>query len=275
MSSDLPPYKRSKIHDGFFSIDLGAFRCAAVGGLNSAIAHLVMARGTSRDNRTTQWSVNSIEQRTGISRPNATKAVKDLLQRGVWQRTRCGKHPIYEAVSGDKIPGGPFTAEEQEVIAAIRKGDVLSPALSPTAKTLVARTLAVELPQVGTHSSFDLDEVGIGALAEPKAVWLPNALIDGAADETAPIELIRGTRNLVALRLVIELYAIQFLPHFCGVPHEMLKMSFQRKKIGESGSFIVWGFKPKSTKLDFNIARQFMWGAKVTDCPASAPVRQI
>lgn len=33
-------------NDGFFSIDRGAFRCAAVGGLNSAIAHLILARGT-------------------------------------------------------------------------------------------------------------------------------------------------------------------------------------------------------------------------------------
>jgi hypothetical protein len=47
--------------DGFFSIDRGAFRCAAIGGLNSAVAHLVMARGTGRDNSKTQWSVHSIE----------------------------------------------------------------------------------------------------------------------------------------------------------------------------------------------------------------------
>ena len=112
----------NKKGDGFFSIDRGAFRCAAVGGLNSAIAHLVMARGTGPDNVTTQWSVNAIEKRTGISRPNADKAVKDLLARGIWKRTREGQHPIYEAVPGNQIPGGPFTAEEQAVIAAIRDG---------------------------------------------------------------------------------------------------------------------------------------------------------
>jgi DNA-binding transcriptional ArsR family regulator len=87
---------------GFFAIR-GAFRCAAVGGLNAAVAHLVMARGTGPDNRTTQWSVHSIEQRTGISRPNAAKAVKDLLDRGIWKKVRDGRHPIYEAVPGDQI----------------------------------------------------------------------------------------------------------------------------------------------------------------------------
>jgi hypothetical protein len=73
---------------GLFSIDRGTFRCAAVGGLNSAIAHIVMARGTGRDNCTTQWSVNAIERRTGISRLNADKAVKDLLARDMEKNTR-------------------------------------------------------------------------------------------------------------------------------------------------------------------------------------------
>ena len=67
-----PEADATRVSAGFFAIDRGAFRCAAVGGLNAAVAHLVMARGTGRDNRTTQWSVHSIEQRTGISRPNAT-----------------------------------------------------------------------------------------------------------------------------------------------------------------------------------------------------------
>ena len=111
-----------KKSEGFFSIDRGAFRCAAVGGLNSAIANLILARGTGPDNVTTQWSVNAIEQRTGISRPNADKAVKDLLARGIWKKTRDGLHPIYEAVPGNQVPGGPFTAEEQAVITAIRDG---------------------------------------------------------------------------------------------------------------------------------------------------------
>jgi hypothetical protein len=101
----MPADRKNK---GFFSIDRGAFRCAAVGGLNSAIACLVMARGTGPDNRTTQWSVNAIEKYTGISRPNAKKAVQDLLDRGIWKKTREGNHPSYEAV-----PGRPGLASSQ------------------------------------------------------------------------------------------------------------------------------------------------------------------
>src|SRR5215472_2543713 len=88
MSDNAVEASPTRVSRGFFAIDRGAFRCAAVGGLNAAVTHLVMARGTGPDNRTTQWSVHSIEQRTGISRPNAGKAVKDLLNRGIWKKIR-------------------------------------------------------------------------------------------------------------------------------------------------------------------------------------------
>lgn len=114
-----------------FCGDRGAFRCAAAGGLNSAVAHLLMARGTGRDNRTTQWSVHSIEQRTGISRPNAAKAVKDLLERGVWKKIRDGQHPIYEAVPGNEIPGAPSPLMNRRQWPLVR---LLSRVVSATGK---------------------------------------------------------------------------------------------------------------------------------------------
>ncbi|HME29232.1 MAG TPA: hypothetical protein VKE53_05145 [Pseudolabrys sp.] len=231
---------------GFFAIDRGAFRCAAVSGLNSAIAHLLMARGTGRDNRKTQWSVHSIEQRTGISRPNAARAVTDLLKRGIWKKVRDGKHPIYEAVPGNQVPGGPFTADEQAAIAAIGGGKVIPYELKVVAERLAARGLAKETSsRRRSHpgQSYVLDEAAIVALTDPLAVWLPNALVDGAANEVPPVELIRQTRSLPALRLLIELYAVQFLPNYGGVPRELLKGGFERVKVGEQGPFVVWGFR--------------------------------
>ena len=192
--------------------------------------HLIMARGTGRDNRITQWSVHSIEQRTGISRPNAAKAVKDLLDRGIWKKTREGQHPIYEAIPGNEIPGGPFTADENAAIVAIRDGKAVPYESKAVIKALVARGIAKERisrrsrrsysnPYAADPVSYELDEAAIAALTEPLNVWLPNALIDGAANEVPPVELIRQTRNLPALRLLIELYAVQFLPSG-GVPRD-------------------------------------------------------
>jgi hypothetical protein len=254
----------TRVSGGFFAIDRGAFRCAAAGGPNAAVAHLVMARGTGPDNRTTQWSVHSIEQRTGISRPNAAKAVKDLLDRGIWKKTRTGQHPIYEAVPGNQIAGGPFTADEQAVIAAIRKGNP-APYDSKTAlESLKARGIIRECNGRRRGQSFELDTAAIAALTEPLTIWLPNTLIDAAADEVPPIELIRQTRSLPALRLLVELYAVQFLPNFGGVPRELLKVVFEREKIGEQGPFIVWGFRVKHMTTDWALARPFLTGQITT-----------
>jgi hypothetical protein len=255
--------ERREKRQGFFAVDIGAFRCAAAGGLNAAIACLVMARGTGPDNRTTQWSVHSIEQRTGISRPNAAKAVKSLVERGIWKKTREGKYPIYEAVAGNEIPGGPFTVAEQAVIAAIRNGKPVPDESKAAAEALKARGIIEERQERigrGSYKCTDLDEAAIAALTEPLAVWLPNSLIDGANGEVPPIELIRQTRSLPALRLLVELYAVQFLPNYGGVPRQLLKVVFERAKIGEQGPFVVWGFRRKHGLATWPLCRPFLTG---------------
>jgi hypothetical protein len=142
-----------------------------------------MARGTGPDNRTTQWSVHSIEQRTGISRPNAAKAVNDLLDRGIWKKIRDGQHPIYEAMPGDRIAGGPFTADEQAAIAALRDGNAVPYDSKSAIEALKARGIIRECNLGRRIRSFELDAVAVAALAEPLTTWLPNVLIDGAAGE--------------------------------------------------------------------------------------------
>jgi hypothetical protein len=268
--------KRTMKSSGFFAVDRGAFRCAAVGGLNAAVAHLIMARGTGRDNRTTQWSVHSIEQRTGVSRPNAARAVTDLLKRGIWKKVRDGKHPIYEAVPGNEIPGGPFAADEQAAIAAIRDGEDVPYEWNDAVKVLEARGIVEQMPSsrrrrrsYSKHydappAPYKLDDAAIAALTDPLAVWLPNALIDGASNEVPPVELIRQTRSLPALRLLIELYAVQFLPNYGGVPRELLKVVFERTKVGQQGPFVVWGFRSKHGIADRGLARPFLTGQFTT-----------
>jgi hypothetical protein len=46
MSDNAAEANPTRASGGFFAIDRCAFRCAAVGDLNAAVAHLVMARGT-------------------------------------------------------------------------------------------------------------------------------------------------------------------------------------------------------------------------------------
>jgi hypothetical protein len=258
----MPAERKTK---GFFSIDRGAFRCAAIRDLNSAIAYLVMARGTGPDNRTTQWSVNAIEKYTGISRPNAKKAVADLLDRGIWKKTREGNHPIYEAVPGNEIPDGPFTAVERAAITAIRHGEAVPDESNAAVEALKARGIIRERNGGRKQTLLELDETAITALVEPLSIWLPNALVDGAASEVPPIELIRQTRSLPALRLLVELYEAQFLPIFGGIPREMLRGEFERLRVGERGPFVVWGFREKTLRAsNNNLARPFFTGQIAT-----------
>lgn len=186
--------------------------------------------------------------------------MKDLLDRGIWKKIREGQHPIYEAVPGDQIAGGPFTADEQAAIAAIREANPVPYDSKTALEALKARGIIREFNGRRRDRSFELDTAAIAALTEPLTIWLPNTLIDGAADEVPPVELIRQTRSLPALRLLVELYAAQFLPNFGGVPRESLKVVFDRARVGEQGPFVVWGFQSKHMLAGPDLFRPFLTG---------------
>ena len=80
----------------FFQIDSRSWAHVTQLNMNSAVAYLVLARGTGPDNRTTCWSVHSIETYTGISRGRAIHAIKTLLSDGAVKLIRGGTKPKYE-----------------------------------------------------------------------------------------------------------------------------------------------------------------------------------
>ncbi len=63
--------------------------------MNPACSFLVMARGTWKDNRSTVWSVNSIENYTGISRRRAKDAQARLIKDKIVKKEKGGKHPKF------------------------------------------------------------------------------------------------------------------------------------------------------------------------------------
>lgn len=62
-------------------------------GMNAAVAYLVLACGTDRDNRITEWSVHAIEKYTGISRARAAAAVEKLISGKIIRRVSRGDGP--------------------------------------------------------------------------------------------------------------------------------------------------------------------------------------
>ena len=99
-------------------------------GMNPAIAYLVLARGTGGDNRTTKWSANAIEQRTGISRSRAAKAIADLERAKAVVRDPASKRdrPKYKIAPAHEIPGcegfppPPLSPERQRVLDRLGDG---------------------------------------------------------------------------------------------------------------------------------------------------------
>lgn len=66
--------------DGFKGYDEDLFLKACDIGLSSAVAFIILCRGTGRDKSTTSWSANAVATYGGMGRPNAQKAVSNLLE---------------------------------------------------------------------------------------------------------------------------------------------------------------------------------------------------
>jgi hypothetical protein len=71
---------------------------------------------------------------------------------------------------------------------------------------------------------------------------LPNTLVDGAAGEISPLELVRQTQDAMTLRLLIDLYHAQNLCEDGGVSRQSVWKKYDRIKVGESAQLAVWGF---------------------------------
>jgi hypothetical protein len=93
---------------------------------------------------------------------------------------------------------------------------------------------------------YDADEA-----AAADWIWIPNVVVDGAADETPPLERLRQIGNTLALRIFCDLYHSHDLPSDGGLPWrrgEMIQKHYDRIEVGRRGPYIVWGFRPHVTK---------------------------
>lgn len=119
---------------GFFAVGLAEWRAACALGLNPAASFLVLACGTGRDNQTTAWSANAVQEYGGISWIRAKPAIEVLEKAGLLERA--GKstvsRPRYKLkISEEKIwlPKSIVVplAGEMPVIARIRQAqDVMT-----------------------------------------------------------------------------------------------------------------------------------------------------
>jgi len=92
---------------------------------------------------------------------------------------------------------------------------------------------------------YELRRVGARSRAkeDSRQIWLPNALVTGAAGELTPLERVRQTQDVMTLRLLVDLYDGQDLVEEGGVSRRYIWQKYERKKIGHRGFYDVWGFR--------------------------------
>jgi hypothetical protein len=90
---------------------------------------------------------------------------------------------------------------------------------------------------------------------KPEWVFLPNSLIEGIAEEVAPVELVRQTADVATLRLLVDLYRMHHLYQDGGIHFSRLRLRYDRYRVGHWREFTVWGFKPRAS---FSVYASFL-----------------
>lgn len=112
---------------------------------------------------------------------------------------------------------------------------------------------------------------GAGLISEPKGVsarrivlpeapdfiWLPNALVTGAREETPPVERVRQMQDVAALRLLADLYHAQNLASDGGVHWLRMRRAHERRQVARLGPTTVWGFE-RASKLEVFVDAEFL-----------------
>jgi hypothetical protein len=237
---------RNRTHGGFFAVDRRCWAKACEAGLNAAAAYLVQARGTGRDQRATAWSVHALETYTGISRSRAKAAIKTLQAAGLTCEAQGGTRPRYEITPWAELIASrlKLTVAQSEVMRTIASGD------QPTGRH---RQLADSLVMQG---ALALGEGKKFCLLQPDWIWLPNEFVTGAAGEIPPLELLRQSQDVMALRLAVDLYHAQNLREDGGVSRHITRYKYDRFEVGRHAQFTVWGFRRDCECVFWNATTQ-------------------
>jgi hypothetical protein len=229
----------------FFAVDRRTWAAVCAEGINAAVSYLVLARFSARDNEKTTASVHAVESYTSISRRRSKDAITALCDRGFVRLLNAGTRPLYQLVPFAELPGrapAPMTPEQRGVYEKIRAGDQSLPRPLVKARNALIRAGWVE--QL-TGGGFAI-RVEHDALTTPSWIWLPNTIVDSAAGEPPPCELLRQTQDPMTLRLFVDLYYEQHLTEHGGVARNVIWQTWEREKVGERGEHVVWGFQRPS-----------------------------
>jgi hypothetical protein len=234
---------------GFFIIDRRTWRAVCRLGIHEAVAYLVLARGTLRDNRTTQWSKNAIQTHTGLAFNRAQQAIKRLCDEGFVRQMKAGTRPRYRLMNWPDIRAGRRDRNlanlnecDRSVFQQIERRD-WPRNVSDSFRISIQLLCDIGLLNDREDGYTAVFPEGEDAQAED-LIWLPNALVSGTPNgEDSPLKRVRRSGNIWTLRLLVELYHAHSLRDDYGIERSVTYQKFERRKVGERSCYTIWGFE--------------------------------
>jgi hypothetical protein len=260
--------------EGFFHIDRRIWKLLCDRqNMNMAAAYLCIATGTGRGNRISFWSAQAVEKYTGLHNTRATAAIDELIAADFVHRGEKSSRtrPMYELQTYQTVVGAMLrrVCVDQTLecaVARVRQDRNLSP---------VDRRGADRLVKMGVMwregNRYTLDPSQVESTAE--LIWLPNTLVTGTAQgEASPVKRLRSRGDVSALRLLIDLYQAHNLSADGGISREVLRYEYERKKYGQRGRHVVWGFTAKQGLASLHSSTKVFWDRKAAENLERAPI---
>ncbi|MBW9053439.1 hypothetical protein [Rhizobium mesosinicum] len=150
-------------------------------------------------------------------------------------------------------------------VTAIERSTGISRPRAQAAIDLHIKKGRVELLRGGRTPQYRIVAFENEGIDDDRRIWLPNTLIDGAADEAPAIELIRQNGNVKALELLVDLYEQHFLATEGGIEWRQgqgIRVAYDREKVVDWGEFSIWTFTANSNETAW---RDFPPFAKFSD----------
>jgi hypothetical protein len=255
---------------GFFHIDRRTWKilCSLRGPetINLATTYLTIACGTGRGNVVSKWSAQAAETYTGLHSSRAKTAICALIEASFlcrgdkWSRTR----PVYELQFFDKVYEAARNralndASSRSVIDRVMKGKKLSPGE-------LRQKARLSLDGVLRSDGSTYDEVDTRQDSNENLIWIPNSLVMGTVQgEASPVKRLRSSGDLWALRLLIDLYHSQNLSADGGISRLVLRRDYVRKRYGQRGRHVIWGFMPSKDQAGCQPSTQAFWDFSALD----------
>jgi hypothetical protein len=232
---------------GFFAIDRRTWAEVCGLGINPAVAYLVLAQGTSRNNRLTSWSVTSLRHYVGISWERGKPAIEQLIKAGIicHAPSHSKNKPRYDLLSWAEIFAAHLehkraclSDSDKRFLAKLRNNEI------PAKKTYDQRQDLKRMAELGVlHRQGDDYSLDFPPM-EPDVIWLPNTIVTGTdRGEESPVRRVRSGGDVWTLRLFVDLYHAHNLRDDGGISPRVIFEKYERKSVGQQGIFNIWAFR--------------------------------